>query len=1156
MATKYSDIVDLRSGRSTYYLEDEKDGEWNVFIINDQFNDILQTVVSSVLNNDYDAHKSFWIEGTYGSGKSHAGAVIKHLLCDEVPAIEEWLEQEYKTPQFAVLKQSVYNLRKKKRLFPVTLYGASKIAHPDDLSLQLQQKIQEALIKAGFTDLDVKTDYDTYIKHIDDNPQFWEMLINNSPKLAAITPTVDKLRKELADLENKTLREVQDALREGGFHIRMESANIVQWFFEVQNKLKENTPYDGLLIIWDEFTNLLTLDIGPTVLVQLQELAERAMAQENDSYFLFISHPSALNSLKAEERTKTVGRYHYKKYNMEPVSAYKIMSRKFRLVGTDQEYTSVFSPVFAKFTNLVNHYTSELPNAVETTSDIRKLMPMHPGTALLATFYAREAGSSSRSVFQFLGENPTVRTFLDDPAIFASRDTITADYLWDYVVEEFNSNVAKFGAVTERYNTYCAQIEQLGEVATKVFKGTLLLNALNNIANNKDVTPSEENILRLYEGTPIGDQVAGVLETFDNKGYIQRAPGNVFSIQFTALPTKEIEDAKENLRTRKFKYISQVLTFNDTAAKEVDKLLTNLCRPYNFQFFSLDVNEYTLLNKIENGRKNAKGYEIFLALLFGKNQQEIQELRNIAERASTDPRFVDTCFIVFDAPLTEKGYERFIEYQANAECAQKFNFTDQYQVHVKNASKTIADWISKEVRRENFYLYLRDTHNIYSASKLTSTLDRIIAPMLFSKGPEAMDKCVGKSKTFWKKESTKKIVQMVLNYNTKSDIISALNNQQSLVKILLEESVDENLEFKSDIDTEHNPLYLVFKFVENKIKYADKQNLFNLAEKLKELSRPPYGLFQTCSCMAILAFALRPHIGKMFDTNGKPREAQHLVEDVVAVFDSWEKDSVNPKLSFKFETKEEGNLCKALIKCFALKQLSGYHDISSLKDARWAILHEFSAKKGFPLWALKYALTAQMAHQNFESRAQKLIDDVLTICLETTHRNPAMMVDIVESIKVMEFEIRAWINDNTYFKQGFENFLMSEPNVALKPEDIEDAFTFIKQNMPGEIGLWTESGVIDQLKNWGLKKSNPNPNPNPNPHYGVPGGEGTNGGGDQSHEPGGNFTSNPKTKPASPDKLEEAKDRVNEIDSLEDAKDILMRLVELDMETIIDTILE
>ena len=164
----------------------------------------------------------------------------------------------------------------------------------------------------------------------------------------------------------------------------------------------------------------------------------------------------------------------------------------------------------------------------------------------------------------------------------------------------------------------------------------------------------------MFEGTSIEHLVIDVLTSFDNNGYIQRAPGNIFSIQFTALPTKEIEDAKELLRSRDFKYIWQVLNFNDAASAEIDKILTNLCRPYTFKFYSLDVNDYTLLNKIENGRKDAKGYELFLALLFAKTAAEIQLLRDFAEQASVDSRFVNTCFIVFNAPLGEKEYERFI----------------------------------------------------------------------------------------------------------------------------------------------------------------------------------------------------------------------------------------------------------------------------------------------------------------------------------------------------------------------------------------------------------------------------------------------------------------------------------------------------------------
>lgn len=88
MATTYNDIIRKRSGRAAYNIEEEKERQWESFIPNDQFNTVLRTVLRSVRGNDIDMHKSFWINGTYGTGKSHATAVITHLLCDPVEDIK------------------------------------------------------------------------------------------------------------------------------------------------------------------------------------------------------------------------------------------------------------------------------------------------------------------------------------------------------------------------------------------------------------------------------------------------------------------------------------------------------------------------------------------------------------------------------------------------------------------------------------------------------------------------------------------------------------------------------------------------------------------------------------------------------------------------------------------------------------------------------------------------------------------------------------------------------------------------------------------------------------------------------------------------------------------------------------------------------------
>ena len=119
MKTKYSDLIEIRESAIAFKIQPEN-GDWRDFIPNEQFNEVLRKVVNSVYNNNADFHKPFWISGTYGSGKSHAGAVIKHLLCDPIDDIREYIEVEYRDESLAFLRSDILNLRSKKRLFPVS----------------------------------------------------------------------------------------------------------------------------------------------------------------------------------------------------------------------------------------------------------------------------------------------------------------------------------------------------------------------------------------------------------------------------------------------------------------------------------------------------------------------------------------------------------------------------------------------------------------------------------------------------------------------------------------------------------------------------------------------------------------------------------------------------------------------------------------------------------------------------------------------------------------------------------------------------------------------------------------------------------------------------------------------------------------------------
>ena len=1083
MANTYSDIIQIRGTKPAYNIQNEEKGEWDVFIANEQFNDVLKRVVKSVYNNDPDTHKSFWLEGTYGSGKSHAAAVIMHLLCDEVADIRDFLNSEYHEEKYGVLRNSVFNLREKKRLFPVKMYGQCSISHKDDLSLQIQRAVKMALQNAGI-DIVVQTDFDNYISHIESSPQFWDNLIASNATLRSTCPDRKKLIADLQSNDTGTLSNIKDALRENRLDVRIDSEDLSKWFFEVQDKLAEKGVYDGLLIVWDEFTDLMLSAIGPSLLVELQKITEEGMNSKNNSYFFFISHPSALNSLKAEERTKTQGRYNYMHYNMEPVSAFKIMSRKFKVVGTQEEYENLYAEFFERNKNLLDTYAATSTNIEETRNDIKHLYPIHPSTANLATYYAREAGSSSRSVFEFLG-NESVRDFLDDFDKFNEGETITADYLWDYVLDEFCSNTAKYGAVTERYNSYQTMVANQGEAYSRVFKGILLLNALNNIANSPLVTPNEDNIYNLFVGTSYESDVYNVLNWLNDQSVIQRAPGGLFSIQFSALPPKEIEDIKDTLHLSTYKFTSQVVNFDGTARGEFDKMVAQVARPYSFGFFSLDNNSHTLLSKIENEKKKAHPYELFFAVMLSRNIAELNELRDIAADASKEERFKAVIFLVMVDIFEDKNYERFIEYQANATCAQKHGFTDQQQSHIKNASELIKDWF-RVIKRGTFNVYIDGDVEVFSCTKLVTSINNSIAPLIFSKGPEALELIrIKYSKTYWKKASVKDTVKNVLLYKTKEDITEQCKGPAMHMGYLLQDSVDDDLTFKVDVDKNH-PLYQVSKFVSDKIKHADKSNEFNFCTMFDELRYPPYGLFQSYAGMGMLAFALKPYVGKIFDLNGKPREELHLVEDVTETFKAWEEGKISQKVNFKFQTEEEGELCKQLTKVFSLDAKNGekgkgkeYSDISSLKDARWAISRVFLREKNYPLWSLKYAVGDGDPNKD---DLLLLIDNIVKICHEADLKNPALIVDTLALLKELNYEMRGYINaQDNYFKIGFERFLLGVETVSMKKSEIEEAVRYLRSHLE-EVGYWKENEVIDKLKDWKLKKQNvrkPTPDPDP-----------------------------------------------------------------------------
>lgn len=1080
MANTYNDIIKRRSGRAAYSIEEEKGNQWTSFIPNEQFNLVLRTVLRSVRGNDIDAHKSFWINGTYGTGKSHAAAVITHLLCDPVDNIKEWVDYEYGAEKFSIIREQIYSLRNSKRLLPVKIEGLRDMSHASDLPLVLQTSVVKALDDHDL-EFTVDTEFDQMIAHVKDNEVIWDDLITRNLALKSVASTREKLIHKLEAKDMGTYQKAKAAQRAANIAILFNNDNVGSWLVEVQNKLREISDYNGLLILWDEFTDVMDDSIGISVLKALQTIAQKFANEENDSFFFLISHPSAFNKLGNEETKQTDGRYHRMKYNMEPVSAFKIMSRKFEIIDKER-HDSMRNFFYNTNGQLLDLYTATSNDPLETREDLLNLFPIHPATANLATHYATVVGSSSRSVFEFIGQNEAMESFLASDSAFANRETVTADYLWDFVLKVFQDDVINYGAVTERYNTYKLHVEEQGAAALAVFKGILLLNAFNNISgdNNNDlVTPTEDNIINLFLGTQYETEVEDVLNWFNDEGVIQRAPGGIFSVQFSALPSHEIEELKQSLKndSTKFKFISKVLTFGETASTFVDKkLIQKNIRPYSYHFYSEATNDSLLKDSLKKAKRDARTSDLYLALFFSKNHAEVAHLRQIAEEVSNaakneEKEFTDIVSVVIDTPFGDKEYERFIEYMANYSAAQSHGFLDQVNVHRDHAADMIKEWL-QTAQRGNATIYLNGETISLSVKHLSSTLNNIVSPLIFKSGPDAVEVLRQKAPaTFWKSQVSKEIIRTFIFCTSKTEALDVAG-QMKPIQYLIQDALDENLEWRADIPADH-PFKVVFDFIQNKIKYADKSLPFNFADKFDELRKSPYGLSANYASASMVAFALRNWANKIFDALGKPVDQNNLVEIIAELFNVWDKGRSSSRLNFKFQTPEEGKLCKTLVKTFKLDKLKGYSDISSLKDARFAITSSLLEDKGYPLWALKY-MDVDFCESNpailINDDIRKLFDNVVNICATNEIKNPALIKETLNLLEQYRADMPDILSKPGNFENGFNNFLLYQ-SVGLQTVEIESAYDYIKKNLQSTVGYWSELEVINALKDWRIAEN-------------------------------------------------------------------------------------
>ncbi len=308
----------------------------------------------------------------------------------------------------------------------------------------------------------------------------------------------------------------------------------------------------------------------------------------------------------------------------------------------------------------------------------------------------------------------------------------------------------------------------------------------------------------------------------------------------------------------------------------------------------------------------------------------------------------------------------------------------------------------------------------------------------------------------------------MLNGSSRTDLETQPKAQYRYIKDIFKDKysdyvIDNKLKIK-DTSISH-PVIEIYSQVKNIIEKSSKKPSFNLAEELRFLSRPPFGLYTNILNMAIIGYAFRSFVDKLYTANsGVLIDTITMRDKVNEIFECWQKDKGCDKLNVCLGSEEEKELIKELANLFDIKEYTG------LQDVRWKI-KDVVKNIGFPIWSLKYCNIEYEHHK-------EIIDDINRIVIELT--DTEIDIDFVKKllpkIQNNRFDLHQIFEKDNY-KKGFTQFLISKKKGKIKADEVENVIAFIKQNQPEELN-WKENDVENLILKYIIGRDSP-PAPQP-----------------------------------------------------------------------------
>ena len=916
--------------------------------------------------------RSIWVEGAYGTGKSHAVLTLKKLLDANEEETKEYFDK------YSTLDKDLFNrfqgAKNSGKIITVHRYGSSFIKNDNDLATNLQESIIKALKDAGIENKGSLALRDKLIEWLSDdlNKKYFNSLIDrdytdyfNGDK---VDDLIDKLNTYNEQALTSIIEKITKVAEDCGINALLMSIDgIVEWIKEVisANNLK------AIIFIWDEFTEYFLNNVKS--LTGFQRIAQ--ISEIEPFYLMIVTHTSSgLFEDSDSDKKKIFDRFE------PPIRIELPENMAFTLMGKAMEKNTdpVIVQEWAVYVNDLYDRTHESRELIKkrvgiNDKELQGILPIHPYSALLLKYMATAFASNQRSMFDFIksdtNENEKgFQWFMRNHGPLDEDPLLTIDLLWDFFYTKKDNLDREIRSILDCYSI--SRTHNLDPDQDKVLKAILLLQAISqNVGNAVELfIPNAKNLNNAFEGSDLenGGAEKCAEQLIKEEVLFKKNIGNHL-FQYSVFVSTGDKEAIDKLK-KQIEQNSTTKLVEDGSIYEAISLRPSLRLRYDINYATVKDFDIKIKN-LKNEMPYKKG-KIATVVTFAKDESESISLQKkiceIAKNGEYDIVFIDTSFIT----LGKADYEQYVDNLANS-MYQKGKDNQQSAQYEINAKEVLRRWKNR-IAKGNYRVTYKgnpDGKEVSSSDALHETLlliDKEYYPECLEYNfPNVID-------NMWMPNSLKKGVECAVNQETAQTFRSAQSKQK--LETALEGAWQEEKYW------EKTPyLYIskvkvkVDKLIEDKFKSNGRIAIGEVYDTLKS---EPYG-FMPCNLTAfIIGFILKEYTDGSYNCSDNTTSVPLDIEKLKEIVDEIIKQQATPNKKYIDKyivsmTDNERAFNKNTAFVFDVSESS----CTTIENTRNIVRNQMKTYS-FPIWCLKKLL----ATESLKTNEQTVSDAIVFYC--------------------------------------------------------------------------------------------------------------------------------------------------------------------------------